>query len=223
LTRSGLLGAGQPLSAVTETLCRRWFKGQDNPIRLLPATDQPLETHVVVELDGQPPAAIHFQEWWVRHRAGPVAQRFEFVGAETAVPAAGVLDAVAAADLILIAPSNPVVSIHPILAVGGLRDALLRSGAPIVGVSPIINGAPVRGMADKCLSAIGVDTTAAAVGQWYGARGGDGLLDGWLVDDTDADSPVPGVEVRAVPLWMTDDQTTAAIVHAAVELAGVAS
>ncbi|MGH3681210.1 MAG: 2-phospho-L-lactate transferase [Natronosporangium sp.] len=216
LVRSTMLAAGYPLSAVTEALCRRWQPG----VRLLPATDDRLETHVVVP-DGAGTEAIHFQEWWVRHRAARPAQRFVFVGAEQAKPAPGVSEALATADAILLAPSNPVVSIAPILAVPGLREDLTGARAPVVGVSPIIGGAPVRGMADACLAAVEVECSAAGVGRMYGARTAGGLLDGWLVDATaDPDAEVPGVTVRAVPLWMTDDGTTAAIVAAALELAG---
>ena len=213
LVRSQMLNAGYPLSAVTEALCKRWEPG----IRLLPATDDRVETHVVVDLDGQ--KAIHFQEWWVRHRGAVPTRRFVFVGADAAKPAAGVLDALAGADVVLVAPSNPVVSIAPILAIPGLRDALTGGRAPVVGVSPIIGGSPVRGMADKCLAVVEVECSAAGVGRLYGARSESGVLDGWLVDSSDADTTVPGVQVRAVPLWMTDETATAAMVKTAVELA----
>jgi LPPG:FO 2-phospho-L-lactate transferase len=209
LVRSTMLTAGYPLSAVTEALCDRWQPG----VRLLPASDDRLETHAVVRLDGEQ-KAIHFQEWWVRHRGDLPTERFVFVGAESAKPAPGVLDALAAADVVLVAPSNPVVSIAPILAVPGLREAVAGGPAPVVGVSPIIGGAPVRGMADKCLAIVGAECTAAGVGRLYGAD----LLDGWLVDTTDEGSAVPGVTVRAAPLWMTDEQATAAMVRAALEL-----
>jgi LPPG:FO 2-phospho-L-lactate transferase len=213
LVRTSMLTAGYPLSAVTEALCHRWQPG----VRLLPATDDRLETHVVVAGSGTT-EAIHFQEWWIRHRAKVPAERFVFVGAESAKPAPGVTEAIGNADALLLAPSNPVVSIAPILAVPGLRDALLAANAPITGVSPIIGGAPVRGMADACLAAIDVECSAGGVGRMYGARGGAGLLDRWLVDaDADADTDVPGVTVRAVPLWMADDDATAAMVATAVE------
>jgi LPPG:FO 2-phospho-L-lactate transferase len=213
LVRTTMLNAGYPLSAVTEALCARWKPG----VRMLPATDDRLETHAVVSLDGTQ-RAVHFQEWWVRHRGAVPTERFVFVGAESAKPAAGVLDALATADLVLVAPSNPVVSIAPILAVGALREAVTTGSAPVIGVSPIIGGAPVRGMADKCLAVVGVECSAAGVGGLYGARSEGGLLDGWLVDSTDS-AEVSGVRVRAVPLWMTDEDATAEMVRAAVELA----
>jgi len=105
------------------------------------------------------------------------------------------------------------VSIAPILAVGGLRDALVGAPAKIVGYSPIIGGAPVRGMADKCLAAISVDVSAEGVGGLYGARSDGGLLDAWLVDDSDAATTVPGVDVHVGPLWMTDVDATADMVR----------
>ncbi|MDQ7907711.1 2-phospho-L-lactate transferase [Phytohabitans sp. ZYX-F-186] len=210
LVRSTMLTAGYPLSAVTEALCDRWQPG----VRLIPASDDRLETHAVVQLDGEQ-KAIHFQEWWVRHRGNLPTERFVFVGAESAKPAPGVLDALAAADVVMLAPSNPVVSIAPILAVPGLREAVATGTAPVVGISPIIGGAPVRGMADKCLAIVGAECTAAGVGGLYGAD----LLDGWLVDTTDEGAEVPGVAVRAVPLWMSDEQATTTMVRAAMELA----
>jgi LPPG:FO 2-phospho-L-lactate transferase len=178
-----------------------------------------VETHVVVD-EGDGERAIHFQEWWVRHRGALPAKRFVCVGAESAKPADGVLDALAQADVVLVAPSNPVVSIAPILAIEGLRNAVIGTPAPVIGVSPIIGGAPVRGMADKCLEAISVECSAAGVGGLYGARSGGGLLDAWLVDLTDADTQVSGVPVRPTPLWMTDEATTEAMVAVAIEEAG---
>src|SRR5690349_5816489 len=181
LVRTTMLTAGYPLSAVTAALCERWQPG----LTLLPATDDRLETHVVVDVEGER-KAIHFQEWWVRYRGDVPTHRFVFVGAEAAKPAAGVLEALGQADVILLAPSNPVVSIAPILAVPAIREALASGSAPVVGVSPIIGGAPVRGMADKCLATLEVEVSAAGVGRMYGPRADGGLLDGWLVDSSDA-------------------------------------
>jgi LPPG:FO 2-phospho-L-lactate transferase len=210
-----MLNAGYPLSAVTAALCERWQPG----LTMVPATDDRLETHVVVDVDGER-KAIHFQEWWVRYRGDVPTHRFVFVGADTAKPAAGVLEAIDSADVVLVAPSNPVVSIAPILAVSALREAVVGGPAPVVGVSPIIGGSPVRGMADRCLATLGVEVSAAGVGTLYGARAEHGLLDGWLVDSTDAGAAVPGVTTRAVPLWMTDETATAKMVEEAIDLAG---
>ena len=216
LVRTQMLAAGYPLSAVTAALCERWQPG----VTLLPATDDRLETHVVVDVEGER-KAIHFQEWWVRYRGDLPTHRFVFVGAENAKPAPGVVEAIASADVVLVAPSNPVVSIAPILAVPGLKEAVVDGRAPVVGVSPIIGGSPVRGMADRCLATLGVEVSAAGVGALYGARRDGGLLDGWLVDTGDEGVDVPGVTTSAVPLWMTDEPTTATMVASALELAGV--
>jgi LPPG:FO 2-phospho-L-lactate transferase len=210
LVRTRMLDAGYPLSAVTEALCARWETG----VRLLPMSDDRIETHVLVDLDGSR-QAIHFQEWWVRYRASLPAHEFVQVGAGQAKPGPGVLDALAGADAILIAPSNPVVSIGPILGVPGLRDAVRDAAAKVIGVSPIVGGAPVRGMADACLPAIGVAVSAAGVGAHYGPD----LLDGWLVDTVDAGTEVPGVPVIARPLLMADVDSAAAIAAEALELA----
>ena len=215
LVRTTMLNAGYPLSAVTAALAGRWQPG----VTLLPATDDRLETHVVVDVEGER-KAIHFQEWWVRYRGEVPTHNFVFRGAEKAKPGAGVADAIAAADVVLIAPSNPIVSIAPILAVPGMRDALTAGSAPVVGISPIIGGAPVRGMADKCLATLEIPVSAAGVGGMYGARAAGGLLDGWLVDTVDAGATVPGVPTRAVPLWMTDQDATARMVAEALDLAG---
>jgi LPPG:FO 2-phospho-L-lactate transferase len=189
LIRTRMLNAGYPLSAVTQALCDRWQPG----ITLLPASDDRVETHAIVadpaDSDGDTGSAeaktraIHFQEWWVRHRGELPTSRFVFVGAQDAKPAAGVLDA----------------------------------------LTPIIGGAPVRGMADKCLAALDVECSAAGVGRLYGPRAEGGLLDGWLVDTVDAQARVPGTQVLAVPLWMTDDDATAAMVRAALDLAGASA
>jgi LPPG:FO 2-phospho-L-lactate transferase len=214
LVRTRMLDAGYSLSQVTDALCERWQPG----VHLVPMTDDRCETHVIVELDGSR-KAIHFQEWWIRHRAALPALGFVQIGVDDAEPAPGVLEAITAADVVLIAPSNPVVSIGTILGVAGIREAVVDGPAPVVGLSPIIGGAPLRGMADACLPAIGVEVSAEGVGRHYGARKDGGLLDGWLVHDTDA-AAVPGVAVRAVPLLMSDDDATAAMVRTALELVG---
>ncbi|MFI9064740.1 2-phospho-L-lactate transferase [Streptomyces sp. NPDC053429] len=216
IVRTQMLGAGYPLSAVTEALCDRWQPG----VRLLPMSDDRVETHVALnDPETGERRVVHFQEYWVRMRAGVDAQAVVPVGAEQAKPAPGVLEAIAAADVILFPPSNPVVSVGTILAVPGIREAVAAAGAPVVGLSPIVGGAPVRGMADKVLAAVGVESTAAAVALHYGT----GLLDGWLVDTADADAvaevKAAGIACRAVPLMMTGTAATAAMARAALELA----
>ncbi|CAM2939018.1 2-phospho-L-lactate transferase [Skermania piniformis] len=212
LIRSQMIRAGYPLSAVTAALCARWQPG----VELLPASDDRCETHVVVTDETR--RAIHFQEWWVRYRADIPTESFAHVGAEQASPGPGVLEALAGADVVLLAPSNPVVSIGAILAIPGIRGALRTTAAKVIGVSPVIDGKPLRGMADECLQVIGVPTTAEAIGRYYGARSSTGILDGWLVHSSDA-ATVPGAAVRSVPLLMTDPAATAAMVRAALTLA----
>jgi LPPG:FO 2-phospho-L-lactate transferase len=209
IVRTQMLGAGYPLSAVTEALCDRWRPG----VRLLPMSDDRVETHVVIE-DEAGRRAVHFQEWWVRLHAEVPARSIAAVGAEDAKPAPGVLEAIEAADLVILPPSNPVVSVGTILAVPGIRAAV--AAKTVVGVSPIIGGAPVRGMADACLTAIGVETSARAVAEHYGAD----LLDGWLVDTADAEAAgdLGGIAVRARPLLMSDLEATADIARAALDL-----
>ena len=214
IVRSQWLGQGFSLSEVTARLAQRWGL-PDRGIRLLPMTDTPVETHVVVD-DGER-RAIHFQEWWVRHHAALPAEQFIVAGFDRAAAAPGVLDALRTADAILLPPSNPVVSIGIILSVPGVRDALRGSTARVAGVSPLIGGAPVRGYADACLAAIGVPATAAAVGGLYAD-----FLDAWLVDPADAVATVGGVDVVAYdrPLLMTDVPSAARIAQAALDLTG---
>ncbi|HOW01785.1 MAG TPA: 2-phospho-L-lactate transferase, partial [Rhodoglobus sp.] len=214
LARTHYLRSGLPLSEVVPLLTSRWDLG----VTLLPSTDSEVETHVVTDQ-----GTMHFQEWWTRYRASLPALAFDFVGVSTAVPAPGVLAALADADVVLLAPSNPVVSIGPILAIPGLADAVRATSAPVVGVSPIISGAVVRGMADACLTAIGVSTSADAVALHYGVRSAGGVIDGWLVDTADDAALAPvasaGIRARAVPLWLSDDATRAQVARDAVELA----
>lgn len=230
IVRTQMLDAGYPLSAVTAALCERWQPG----VRLLPMSDDRVETHVVIDdPDSGERRAVHFQEFWVKLHAAVPALSIVPVGAESAKPGPGVLEAITMADVVLFPPSNPIVSIGTILSVVGVRAALAATSAPVVGVSPIIGGAPVRGMADKVLEAVGVETSAAAVAEHYGSRrltdisavpsAEAGLLDGWLVDSGDADAvervEAAGISCRAVPLWMTDVPAAAEMARQALALA----
>lgn len=238
IARSAHLRSGLTLSETTALITARWELGAT----LLPMTDAEVETWVET-VDGQ---TIHFQEWWTLHRAKLPVARFVQRGIENAVAAPGVLEAIRGADIVLIAPSNPVVSIGTILNVGGIPEALRATSAPVVGVSPIIAGAAVRGMADACLAAIGVATSAEAVARHYGARSRGnatsaetsaiaetaahaghaeraGLLDAWLVDTVDAGAAAAleaaGIRTAVVPLWMNDLETSTALAAAAVAAA----
>jgi LPPG:FO 2-phospho-L-lactate transferase len=193
-------------------------------------SDGQVETHVRLARETTEHSAgelIHFEEWWVRYRAGVPVTEFIQVGLDEASATPEVIEAITSADVIIIPPSNPVVSVGTILAVPGVRDALRSTAAPVVGLSPIIGGAAVRGMAEKCLATIGVDTTALGVAGLYGARSRGGVLDGWLMDNADAEY-LPaledfGIRGSAAPLWMTDIQTTAAIASEALAIASSVS
>ncbi|MCW2801367.1 MAG: 2-phospho-L-lactate transferase [Aeromicrobium sp.] len=207
LVRTARLRDGRTLSEVTAELCERWQPG----VRLLPMTDDEVETHIVTTVDGRE-EVIHFQEFWIKHRAAVPVLGVELHGIEAASPTPEVLAAIDEADVVLLAPSNPIVSIGPIVAVPGMRDALAAARAPIVGVSPIIGGAAVRGMADQLLDGLGIETSASAVARHLGARVDGGLLDGWLVDTQDAREVEPiesaRIAARSVPLFMNDAATT---------------
>ncbi len=228
VVRTQMLDAGYSLSEVTAALCNRWLSADSRgSVRLLPMTENRVETHVAITDPDSPSGrrVVHFQEYWVRLRAEVPAETVIVVGLETCSPGPGVIDAITDADLVVLPPSNPVVSVGTILGVPRVREALRATRAPVVGLSPIVGGTHVRGMAHQMLTSIGVEVSAGAVGLHYGARAepdGDGILDGWLVDVRDADQ-VPQVEAAgipcaAVPLMMTDVDATAAMAAAAIGL-----
>lgn len=225
LVRTQLLEAGYPLSDVTAALSQRWLTPRyGDRLRLLPMTDDRVETHVAIA-DAEEPSGrrvVHFQEYWVRLRAQVPAEVVVVVGVENSSPAPGVLEAIATADVVILPPSNPVVSVGTILAVPGLRDAVRAAPGRVVGLSPIVGQRHVRGMAEQMLTSIGVEVSAAGVGLNYGARDQGGVLDGWLIDERDA-ALVPrlaeaGLACAAVPLMMTDHDATAAMAAAAIAL-----
>ncbi|MFT4081128.1 MAG: 2-phospho-L-lactate transferase [Nocardioides sp.] len=225
LVRTQMLEAGYPLSEVTAALARRWLEPRyGDRLRLLPMSDDRVETHVAITSTESPSGleVVHFQEYWVRLRAEVPAEQLIFVGLEDARPAPGVAEAISGADLIVVPPSNPVVSVGTILGVPGMRELVRAATAPVVGVSPIIGGHHVRGMAEQMLAAIGVQASALDVGRHYGARSAGGVLDGWLVDAADA-AAVPeleraGLAAAAAPLWMSSAETTAAMAATAIGL-----
>ena len=223
LVRTQMLDAGYPLSAVTQALCTRWLTDTDQ-LRLLPMTDNRVETHVVIDDPGASSGAraVHFQEYWVKLHAEPQARQVLQVGIEQSHPAPGVTEAIREADLVLLAPSNPVVSIGPVLGVPGIRQAITASTAPVIGFSGIIGGAPVLGMAHRLLPAIGVGVDAASVGLHYGSRSADGVLDAWVVDDTDA-ALIPrltdaGLTAVSTDLIMKDPAATSRFIQYGVKL-----
>lgn len=177
LHRTAQLRSGVPLSTVTAEVANR----HGLSLQLIPVTDDPVTTRIHTTDDRD----LHFQEWWVGERAAPDVARVEFRGADSARPAPGVVEAIAASELVIVAPSNPVVSIAPITAIPAVAAALASTSARIVGISPVIDGRVVRGMADRLLPAVGADVDAASIAAWYGARASGGLLDGWVVDAAD--------------------------------------
>jgi LPPG:FO 2-phospho-L-lactate transferase len=214
VVRTKLLREGRTLTAATSHLCGRWQPG----ITLLPSTDDEAETLVHL-VTGE---TVHFQEWWIRLRAAVPATGFTF-GGTTAAASPHAVAAILGADVVLLPPSNPVVSIGAILAIPGILSAVQHTRAPVVGLSPIVGGSPVRGHADACLAAVGIETSAEAVARGYGARSAGGVLDGWLLDTADeaavAALTADGLPTRAVPLLMSDPAATAAMATAALELA----
>ena len=170
LERTRRLQAGQPLSAIAAAFCRAWGV----PARVLPVTDAAVPTIVLTD-EGE----LAFQEYFVRRRWQPRALGFRFKGAANARPAPGVLEALRAAEAVLIAPSNPFVSIDPILAIPGVREAL--TGKPIAAVSPIVGGEAVKGPAAKMFRELGIAPSAAAVAEHY-----RGLVSHFVLDETDA-------------------------------------
>ena len=186
LARTDALARGEPLSAIT----RRFAEALALPVTLLPATDERLRTKVVTPL-----GELEFQDWFVRrgHRDPVTGIRFD--GAAEARPAPGVVEAIESADAILIAPSNPFVSIDPIVAVARIRDALVRRSAPSIAVSPLIGGRAVKGPAQAMFERLAGGTSAADVARCYA-----GLIDALAFDEADADDAEAVAELRIEPI-----------------------
>ncbi len=208
LVRTEALRAGESLAAVTERLAHAF--GLE--CALLPATDDRLRTWI-----DTPAGSFPFQSWFVGrgHRDDVDGVRFE--GADDARPAAGVLEALGAADLIAIAPSNPFVSIAPILAVAGIREAIERRTAPCVAVSPLIGGRAVKGPADRMLERLAGGTAPAHVASCY-----PGLIDALVVDEADAHdlAGLDGVRAVVAQTLMVDAEARRSLASAVVDAAG---
>lgn len=194
LYRSRRLGEGAPLSTVTAEMSAAWGLRS----RLLPMTDDAVSTRIEVGEAGGRPRELRMQEWFVRDRCVPPVIGVRFDGAGAARPAPGVLDALEDAETILICPSNPIISIGPILAIAGVREILAAKRARVVGVSPIIGGAPVRGPADKLMRALDIDVTCVGVASTY-----SGLCGTLVIDTVDA-ACAPQVEATGVHAFVTD-------------------
>jgi LPPG:FO 2-phospho-L-lactate transferase len=201
LVRTRALRAGEPLSAVTAKLAA----AAGLQVRLLPATDDPLRTYVET-----PAGSFSLQEWFVARGHADEVDAVRFEGADSARPAPGVLEALEEADAILIAPSNPFISVWPILAVGGIRTALEHRRVPCVAVSPLVGGRAVKGPADRMFARLAGGTSPAHVAGCY-----EGLIDALVLDEADA-SALNGLAVRGVVArtLMTDAAARRALAEA---------
>ena len=214
LYRTQLLRDGAPISEVMARVADRFGVAA----RLLPATDDPVVTRVdCVDQTSGEPLDLHFQEYWVRRRAKDPVKGVRYEGAASAAPAPGVLEAIGAADAVVFCPSNPVVSIGPILAIPGIRQAVVERRDRAVGVSGIVGGGPVSGMADRLMPAAGIEVSAAGVAEHYRE-----LLSAWLIDETDRAQASrigsAGLRVGVADTIMTDDDRAEAVARATLGL-----
>ena len=210
LHRTERLRAGVPLSVVADEI-REAFGVE---VRLVPATDDEAETRILTS-DGRD---LHFQDYWVREGGRPEVAEVDLRAARQAQAAPGTVEALLSADAVLIAPSNPVVSVDPVRTVPAIAAALHQTPAPVVGVSPIVGGSVVRGMAHRLLPAVGAEVSAAGVARYYGE-----VLDGWVLDERDAGQAAAverlGVTARVTDTMMDDVEVAAALAATTVELA----
>jgi LPPG:FO 2-phospho-L-lactate transferase len=214
--RTQLLQEGRTLSQATSTVCMTLFGLATG---VVPMTDDTVTTRIDVFDAAGEPLDLHFQEYWVKRHAEDPVKGIRFEGIERAVPAPGVVDAIAGADVLLVCPSNPVVSIGPILSVPGIRESVAARSGPVVGVSPIVGGAPLAGMADKLMPVAGMEVSALGAARAY-----RDLLSGWVIDDRDRDAASRiadelGVRVAVTDTVMRDDEIAEAVARVAVELA----
>jgi LPPG:FO 2-phospho-L-lactate transferase len=215
LFRTRLLGEGRRLSDVTSMIAERFG------VRalVLPMSDDRVTTRIVVD-DAGAERDLHFQEYWVRRGARDRIVRIVFDAVADARPAPRVLEAIGAAGAVVLCPSNPVVSIGPVLAVSGIRDAIASKRPAVVGVSPIVAGSPLGGMADKLMPAAGLEVSALGAAEAHRA-----VLGGWVIDGADRDLAPKIEEALAIPVVVTDsvmrdDDAAEALARAALSLIG---
>ena len=211
LYRTPLLHAGVPLSEVTARVTARFGIG----VRVVPMTDDPVTTRISI-VEGGVETELHFQEYWVARHARDEVKTFRFEGVEGSAPAPGVLRAIADADAVVICPSNPVVSVGPILAVPGIREAVAVRRDRVVGVSPIVGGAPLAGMADRLMPVAGLEVSALGA-----ARAHSDLLGAWVIDDADASlvgaiADALGVRAASTDTIMRDDASSESLARFAL-------
>jgi LPPG:FO 2-phospho-L-lactate transferase len=214
ILRTEMLARGATMSQAIERIAARFGVRA----RLLPVTDDPMETRIdAVDAVTGAELDLHFQEYWVGRRGADTVKNVRYEGAEEARPAPGVLQTIGEADAVLVCPSNPVVSIGPILAVAGVREAVVARRARGAGVSPIVAGAPVAGMADRLMPAMGLEVTAAGVAAAYAD-----LLGGWVIDRRDASLAARiealGLRVGVTDTIMVDDGAAERIARTALGL-----
>ena len=214
LFRTNLMAAGETLTSATAAVARKFGAVP----RILPMSDDPVTTRISVVADGDE-LDLHFQEYWVRRGGRDEVKAVRYEGAERSRPAPGVLEALTAADAIVLCPSNPVASLGPILAVPGIRETVGARRTDVVGVSGIVAGAPLAGMADRLMPAAGAEVTAAGAAEYY-----RGLLGAWVIDDADR-ALIPrieatGLRVGATDSIMTDDAKAEALARFALGLLG---
>jgi LPPG:FO 2-phospho-L-lactate transferase len=215
LFRTGLMAEGRTLSEATSAIAGRF--GVE--ARVTPMSDDAVTTRIDAVDEAGRALDLHFQEYWVLRGARDQVKAVRYEGAELARPAPGVIEAVAEAAVVIICPSNPIASIDPLLAVPGIREALTARRHRVVGVSPIVGGAPLRGMADKLLPVAGVEVSAAGVAEHY-----LGLISGWVIDGVDEALRERveglGLRVAVTDTIMVDDRAAEALAGVVVETAG---
>lgn len=206
LYRTDLLRGGRSLTDATAALADRFGIAS----RILPMSDDPVATRIGVVTGGDE-LDLHFQEYWVMRRARDEVKTIRYEGAEWARPAPGVLEAISGADAVVLCPSNPIASLGPILAVPGIRDRVASRRDAVAGVSPIVGGAPLAGMADRLMPVAGFAVSALGAAECY-----RGLLGSWVIDD--ADRPLApriegeiGVRVLVTDTIMADDDRAEAL------------
>jgi LPPG:FO 2-phospho-L-lactate transferase len=215
LVRTGWLAQGAALSEVTARLASAF--GVD--VRVLPMSDDPVATWID-SVDGEGRGRSDpFQTYWVGRGARDEVKAVRFEGADRAHPAPGVLDAIGEADAVLFCPSNPVVSVAPILAVPGVREAVAARRERAAGVSPIVGGAPVAGMADRLMPAVGLEVSSPGAASAY-----RGLVAGWVIDERDAGlapriEDELGMRVAVTDTIMADDAAAERVARTALDLA----
>ncbi len=212
LYRTRLLAEGLSLSQATARIAARF----EIAALILPMSDEPVTTRVEVVSFGRE-LDLHFQEYWVQRHAQDEVKQVRYEGVAEAQPAPRVLEAIGGADALVICPSNPVASIGPILAVPGVREAVADRRDRVVGVSGIVGGAPLAGMADRLMPVAGVEVTAAGAADCY-----RGLIGAWVIDEADrALAPrieATGLRVGVTDTIMADDPTAEALARTALDL-----